>query len=200
MNFLAHIFLSESNDLLKLGNFVADGIRGKKYLEYPKEMQAGIILHRRIDSYTDNHKVFKQSTKRLHNNYSHYSGVIVDIYYDHFLAKNWNFYCEEDLESYVQSFYELITTNFNLMPKKFQNLTPFMIEQNWLLSYAEIDGISKVLSGMDRRTNLTSKMSLATEDLIEHYDDFEAEFKLFFEDLMTYTKQELELLKTEYTT
>lgn len=198
MNFLAHIYLSGTHDLLKLGNFVADGIRGKNYLDYPSEMQAGIILHRKIDSYTDSHPTFRQSTKRLHKNYSHYSGVIVDIYYDHFLAKNWKQYCEEDLDSYVQSFYKLVTKNFDLMPPKFQKLTPYMIEQNWLLSYADIDGITKVLSGLDRRTNLTSKMSYATEDLIQNYDAFEHEFTRFFTDLIAYSKNELELLKTDY--
>ena len=101
MNFLAHIYLSGDNDLIKIGNFMADGIRGKQYENYPLEIQKGIILHRAIDTFTDAHPIFRQSTKRLHNNYHHYAGVIVDILYDHFLAKNWNKYSDEKLEDFV---------------------------------------------------------------------------------------------------
>ena len=94
MNFLAHIYLSGNNDLVTIGNFIADGIRGKKYLEFPIDIQTGILLHRQIDTFTDAHKTVRESTKRLHKNYSHYSGVIVDILYDHFLAKNWASYSD----------------------------------------------------------------------------------------------------------
>ena len=79
MNFLAHIYLSGNNKDITIGNFIADGIRGKKYLKYPKDIQTGILLHRQIDTFTDTHKTVRLSTKRLHKNYSHYSGVIVDI-------------------------------------------------------------------------------------------------------------------------
>jgi len=106
MNFLAHIYLSGNNKNVTLGNFIADSIKGKKYQNFPKDIQTGILLHRAIDSYTDAHPVFKQSTKRLHKKYSHFSGVIVDIFYDHFLAKNWNDYSEIPLDTYTYNFYE----------------------------------------------------------------------------------------------
>ena len=86
MNFLAHIYLSGNNKEITIGNFIADGIRGKDYKKYPEAIQTGILLHRQIDTFTDAHKTVRQSTKRLHENYGHYSGVIVDILYDHFLA------------------------------------------------------------------------------------------------------------------
>ena len=85
MNFLAHIYLSGENDLLKIGNFMADGIHGKAPESLPADVQKGIVLHRHIDTYTDAHPIFRQSTKRLHPVYHHYAGVIIDIYYDHFL-------------------------------------------------------------------------------------------------------------------
>ena len=84
MNFLAHIYLSGDNDLIKIGNFMADGIRGRQYEKYPLEIQKGIILHRAIDTFTDAHPIFRQSTKRLHQNYHHYAGVIVDVFYELF--------------------------------------------------------------------------------------------------------------------
>src|SRR5690606_39712177 len=87
MNFLAHIYLSFEDDGITIGNFIADSIRGNRYKHLPERIQQGIMLHRAIDTYTDKHPTVRQSTKRLHQNYSHYSGVIVDIFYDHFLDR-----------------------------------------------------------------------------------------------------------------
>ncbi len=196
MNFLAHIYLSGNNTLLTIGNFVADGIRGKRYTEYPVAMQAGILLHRAIDTYTDAHPVVRQSTKRLHNPYSHYSGVIVDIFYDHFLAKNWNNYSDVDLYTYVQSFYKDLEAHYELLPKRFKNLMPYMINDNWLYNYHSIEGIQNVLNGMNRRTNYKSKMNEATKELKLYYDTFEEDFTVFFEALIAFsTAQRLELEK-----
>jgi acyl carrier protein phosphodiesterase len=111
MNFLAHIYLSGHRDLIKIGNFAADGIRGKQYIDYPIEMQVGILLHRKIDQYTDQHSVFKKSCRRLYSSYGHYSRVIVDIYYDHFLAKNWRDYSYVSLKDFVGDFYQLVNAH-----------------------------------------------------------------------------------------
>ncbi|MFD1061669.1 ACP phosphodiesterase [Winogradskyella litorisediminis] len=196
MNFLAHIYLSGNNKLLTIGNFAADGIRGKIFTKYPKAMQAGIVLHRYIDTYTDAHPIFRQSTKRLHKPYGHYSGVIVDIFYDHFLAKNWSEYSNKPLNEYIQGFYVSLNENFEVLPPRFKKLTPFMIEDNWLLSYATVEGIQKVLNGMNNRTKGLSKMNNATKELIENYEAFENDFKLFFEDLRAYAEiKRIELTK-----
>ncbi len=98
MNFLAHIYLSGNDTDLIIGNFIADGIKGKKYKKFSPGIQKGILLHREIDTFTDAHPIVRQSTKRLHKNYGHYSGIIVDILYDHFLAKNWSRYSDVPLE------------------------------------------------------------------------------------------------------
>src|SRR5690606_29576564 len=104
MNFLAHIYLSGNDDLIRIGNFMADGIKGKDYEEYPEKLKTGILLHRFIDTYTDAHPIVRESTKRLHSKYHHYSGVAVDMFYDHFLAKNWSRYSDEPLDEFVQQF------------------------------------------------------------------------------------------------
>lgn len=192
MNFLAHIYLSRNNDNLKIGNFIADSIRGKKYLEYSLEIQKGIILHRHIDTFTDSHLTVKISKKRLHENYGHYSGVIVDILYDHFLAKNWSTYSDVPLDEYVKDFYELLEDNFEVLPLPVQKMLPFMTNDNWLLSYASIEGITKVLEGMNRRTKNRSKMNLAVVELQEFYVDFEKEFISFFDELIQFTQEELQ--------
>ena len=189
MNFLAHIYLSFDDDEITLGNFFADHIRGNKYKHFPEKIQKGILLHREIDTYTDSHPIAKQSSKRLHKNYSHYSRVIVDIFYDHFLAKNWSDYSNVPLEDYVEDFYDLLEENFEILPLGTKRMMPYMIADNWLLSYADLSGISKVLNGMNRRTKNRSKMNFAILDLEEHYDAFENEFVNFFEELITFSRQ-----------
>ena len=135
MNFLAHIYLSGDNDLMKIGNFMADGIHGKNFDAFPIAIQKGIILHREIDTFTDAHPIFRQSTKRLHANYHHYSGVIVDVFYDHFLAKNWSTYSDEKLDDYADRFYQSLRDNYDDLTPKTQKLMPYMMEHNWLVSY-----------------------------------------------------------------
>ena len=191
MNFLAHIYLSGNNDKVTIGNFIADGIKGRNYKKFPKDIQIGILLHRQIDTFTDTHKTVKKSTKRLHEKYSHYSGVIVDILYDHFLAKNWERYSDISLAIYVDNFYDSLKDNFEILPQRVQQMMPYMIADNWLLSYASIEGISKVLDGMNRRTKNRAQMNLAINELQEFYDEFEYEFTLFFDELILFSKNKL---------
>lgn len=191
MNFLAHIYLSGNNDFIKIGNFMADTIRGNQYENYPLMIQKGIILHRAIDTFTDAHPVFRQSTKRLHANYHHYSGVIVDVFYDHFLAKNWASYSDENLEDYVQNFYNSMLDNRAILSEKAQQILPYMIEQNWLVSYKSIDGIERILAQMDKRIKYDSKMHHSVTELKAFYIEFEIEFTQFFQELQAFSSQKL---------
>ncbi len=194
MNFLAHIYLSGQDPELKIGNFIADSVKGKKFLEYPKRISQGITLHRKIDSYTDSHEIVKQSISRLSPKYGRYSSVIVDILYDHFLAANWKDYSATPLEQYTLDFYDLLHDYYEILPQKIQNFLPYMIRDNWLLSYATISGIGSVLSGMNRRTKNRSKMNFAVIELEQYYTDFEKEFRSFFEELELFTKNEMRTL------
>ncbi|ADY30632.1 ACP phosphodiesterase [Cellulophaga lytica] len=197
MNFLAHIYLSFEDDEITIGNFIADSIRGNKYKHLPKKIQKGITLHRHIDTFTDAHKTVRKSTKKLHENYGHYSGVIVDIFYDHFLAKNWKNYSDTPLDEFVEKFYDLLEDNYLILPENTKRMMPYMIADNWILSYASLTGISKVLDGMNRRTKNRSKMNFAIVDLKEHYNEFEDEFTSFFEELTTFAKQKYTSLLEE---
>lgn len=194
MNFLAHIYLSGGNPELTIGNFIADSVKGKAYLQYPNEVQKGITLHRKIDSYTDSHPIVKKSVSRLFPKYSHYSTVIVDILYDHFLAANWKKYSDTPLEEYISSFYALLHEYYEILPRRIQNFMPYMIKDNWLLSYASIQGIGTILYQMNQRTKNRSKMNFAVIELEEFYTDFGKEFQSFFEELELYTKNEIRLL------
>ena len=189
MNFLAHIYLSFGDQEITLGNFIADSIRANKYEHLPQRVQQGIMLHREIDTFTDTHYIPKISSKRLHKNYSHYSRVIVDIFYDHYLAKNWSSYCDIPLDIYVENFYDLLEDNYTILPLGVQRMMPYMISDNWIYNYSKMDGIAKVLNGMNRRTNNKSKMNFAILDLEEHYEKFEEEFTAFFSELVVFSKQ-----------
>ena len=191
MNFLAHLYLSGDNHEIIIGNFIADGIVGKKYLQYPSTIQQGIQLHRAIDSFTDAHEIVRKSKCRLHARYKHYKGVIIDIFYDHYLAKNWQQYSEIPLDVYVNSIYTLLQQHHTVLPGKIQQLLPYMIQYNWLYNYQYKEGIAEILKGMNRRTKKQSQMDVAINDLIKFDSDFEKDFTLFFEDLRIFSSQKL---------
>lgn len=191
MNFLAHIYLSGNNELLKIGNFMADGIRGKDYMHFPEEVKRGILLHRKIDSFTDAHLIYRKSKHRLHEKYGHYSGVIMDIIYDHFLAKNWAKYSDESLANYAGEFYKLLDKNEDLLTERTKNLLPYMKQNNWLLSYQSIEGIEKILFQMNHRTKNRSNMQEAIVELKLFYTETEEEFTRFFNELQLYVAQQL---------
>jgi len=194
MNFLAHIYLSGDDQELKIGNFIADSVKGKKFTQFPERIQQGITLHRKIDSYTDRHPIVRESVLRLFPKYGHYSTVIVDILYDHYLAAYWDEYSEIPLDTYVSDFYDLLQEYFEILPKRVQDFLPYMLRDNWLLSYATIPGIGRILYQMNHRTKNRSKMNFAVVELEQYYNDFEREFRSFFEELELFTKNEMRML------
>ncbi|MFD2603331.1 acyl carrier protein phosphodiesterase [Flavobacterium suzhouense] len=191
MNFLAHIYLSGDNDLIKIGNFMADGIHGKPE-NFPADVQKGIMLHRAIDTYTDAHPVFRQGTKRLHARYHHYAGVIMDIFYDHFLAKNWSDYHNQPLLDYTLAFYKSLEDNYEILTEKTKGLMPYMVQYNWLVSYATVEGIARILTQMDNRTKNKSGMRTSVDELLEFYKEYETEFTAFFEDMKVHVKEKFD--------
>ncbi|MTI41634.1 ACP phosphodiesterase [Fulvivirga lutimaris] len=189
MNFLAHIYLSGSNEPLMVGNFIGDFVKGNQLNDFESEITRGVNLHRAIDEYTDQHAVVSKSKDKLREKYRHYSGVIVDIYYDHFLAKNWSDYHKTDLLTFTSQFYTSINSYNNILPKGAKYMLPYMMENNWLYNYSKVEGINRALGGMSRRTKFDSKMDEAVVDLRAHYDEFEEEFKDFFVDLQSFVAQ-----------
>lgn len=191
MNFLAHIYLSGDDDFVKIGNFMADSIRGSQYLDYPNSLQKCILLHRHIDSFTDAHPIYRKSKHRLHEKYGHYSGVIMDIAYDHFLAKNWSKYSYEKLEDYAADFYQLMQDNYEILTERTKGMLPYMIGRNWLVSYATIAGLEMILFQMDYRTKHRAHMQEAIVEIQDFYTEFESEFFQFFEELVLSCQQKL---------
>lgn len=199
MNYLAHIYLSQEKELLSIGNFMADGIRGQQYLELHPEIQKGILLHRFIDTFTDAHPIYRKSKHRLHEKYGHYSGVIMDIVYDHFLAKNWSTFHTTPLPNFAQNFYSSLKNNLEHLTEKTKKIMPYMIARDWLTSYASLAGLEMILFQMDYRTKHRANMPRAMEEIKMYYHELEEEFFLFFEELQIATSEKLQLLENSKT-
>jgi len=195
MNFLAHLYLSGDDNDLKIGNFIADHIKGKTILDLPDGIRNGVLLHRKIDEFTDHHPVVLKSKERLRPRFRKYAPVIADIYYDHFLAVNWEKYSDVSLEKYAQDFYLLTKSYGNILPERTKYMLTHMIAHNWLVNYATLEGIRSVLTGMSRRTSFESGMENAEDELRENYKEYEKEFLIFFEDLKAYV---LEVRKSSF--
>lgn len=189
MNFLAHLYLSGNEEDVIVGNFVADAIKGNSLQNFPEGMERGIRLHREIDHYTDQHPVFRASKSRLSPKYRMYAGVIVDLYYDHFLAKYWKEYSGEDLKHFVSQTYFLLIRRFHLLPPRSRRLLPFMITQNWLVGYRDLNSLQKVFNGMSRRAIHPSGMENAIQDLQADYSLYENEFRAFFPEIIKHIDQ-----------
>ena len=189
MNFLAHLYLSGNFDELMIGNFIADFVKGKPSLTIHPQVIKGIELHRQIDYYTDTHLVVKESKERLRARYRKYAGVIVDMFYDHFLAVNWHAYSESSLPEFASQTYRLMNVNKQLLPPSMHMLLHYMQKQNWLVSYARIEGIARALQGMSKRTTFQSDMELAVHDLQQDYQLYLAEFTSFFPQLIQHVKE-----------
>jgi len=184
MNFLAHMYLSGDSEDILLGNFIGDFVKGNAYEAYPEAVQEGILFHRKIDHFTDHHPVVSASKDLLRDKYRHYSGVIVDMVYDHMLARMWEDYHQMSLPVYTEWVYEIMTRRADEMPDEASFMLEYMVRNNWLLSYAKLEGIMKALSGIARRTTFTSHMEKAAGDIGEHYNTFRNHFTEFFPDLM----------------
>ncbi|MGY5351788.1 acyl carrier protein phosphodiesterase [Wenyingzhuangia sp. IMCC45533] len=186
MNFLAHLYLASSNKNIIIGNFIADNVKGSKIAHFSKDIQFGIKMHRAIDTFTDEHPIFRQSKRRLDDKYKLYKGVIIDILYDHFLAKNWLDYSNVPLSVFSQGVYQLLNDNYDVLPTKTQHLLPYMTQQNWLYMYRNVFGITSILHDMNVRTKGISKMNEAVVDLEDNYLIFEQDFTNFFAELQLF--------------
>ena len=187
MNFLAHLYLSGDDPKIMVGNFIADFVKGKDALyKYEERIAFGIELHRSIDAFTDSHPVVRVSKKRLSAKYRHYSAVIVDMYYDHFLSRYWEEFHSVPLETYSRNVYQILENHSAVLPDQLNMLLRYMIKGNWLLGYGTVEGIGQALSGMARRTPYESKMELAAGDLRDNYEVFKSDFMNFFPELRAY--------------
>ena len=190
MNYLAHLYLSGSNKDLVIGNFIADHVKGKAFLDYPKSIQNGILLHRKIDHFTDHHKLFKKNVSLLFPKFRHYSRVIVDMFFDHFLANKWELYHSYSLDEFSKQFYQLMQEYQGNLPNKTKKILPIMSKYNWLLTYQSLEGLKDILFQMSQRTRFESNMTLSVVELEKNYSKISMDFNTFFGQLINFVQLE----------
>lgn len=189
--------MSGDDEAVKIGNFISDFVKGKAYNNFPDRIRFGILLHRKIDTFTDNHFVVKKSSKQLKSAYGKFSGAVVDILYDHFLAKKWTDFSDIPLKIYAQNIYKIIEKNNNILPEKMQFFVPFFIKRDRLNCYADLKCFEDVLIKMGEYTAIPKKSKEGMEIINEHYNEFEDDFNLFFSDIQHYVKQLMKLRHAE---
>lgn len=186
MNYLAHAYFSNEDEGLLLGNFMADHIRGNQFEHLREEIKKGIYLHRRIDQFTDQHEAFKQSKRFFYNGFERYSGVLVDIYFDHLLAKDFNNYYRRTLNEFTDQVYKVYQNNSDLLPDDSNRFLSYVLSNNIYNAYAKIDGIQKVLFHLSHRI----KHGVMLDASVALYKQHELEIKHNFEIFMKDAKKE----------
>lgn len=183
MNLVAHQLLSFNRPKWQVGNHLGDMVKGNKYQTYEPEIQQGILLHRFIDSFTDEHELVKKSSSRLHQNYGKYSPIIVDIFYDFLLIKHWDTFSETDFETFRKNCYRVLEAHKHLYDHKLGILTEAMIMYDWFMEYSTYEGIEKTLKALSQRTKFENNMYEAVKDLYMDEAAFEEDFLAFFPQL-----------------
>ena len=193
MNYLAHSFLSFQNTDLIIGNFIADSIQGNRFDGLTEGIIKGISLHRKIDTYTDAHPVFLTSKHRFSKDFDKYSGVLMDIIYDHYLAKNFEQYSSLSLQNHADGIYDILKNNYDFLPEHAKRFYGYMTERNILFHYSSIEGIQTVLTHLSNLIRNRFELQLAIPILEANYQEIEEEFFIFFKDLQAFCKEQSEL-------
>lgn len=193
MNYLAHLYLSGDSEEIQLGNFIGDYVKGNKYQNYPEKVASGILLHRRIDLFTDRHADVRKCTDLLKPGYGRHAGIVADIFFDHFLAANWNEYSEVTLRRFAKNAHAIFLSNFFLLPFRVQQFLPFLIQHKRLESYSQRENLFQVLEIMSRRTSLPANSEWAMQILDKEYSRFEALFRSFFPEMIDFVESEFEV-------
>lgn len=191
MNFLAHVYLSGDNFPLAVGNLIADQVKGNEIQHFPLEVQKGIYLHRAIDEFTDAHPLFKNCVTTLFPMYRHYSRVIVDMYFDHFLAVHWETFHSTPLNEFSNDFYKALHQTEIDFPDKLNRFIHALTTYNWFEQYSSVAGLGAIMAQMDRRTRFDSNLAGSTAELIEKYPYFEQQFLNFIKPLTAFSQSKL---------
>ena len=195
MNYLAHAYLSFNKTNILIGNMTSDFIKGKKKFDFPEPVQQGITLHRLIDEFTDNHSATAKAKEFFRPDYRLYSGAIVDVIYDHFLANDKNEFTENSLSAFTQWVYNSLNENFAILPVSFQKILPHMQLYDWLFNYIHIWGIERSLAGLVRRSKYLTDHLKAFTIFNSNYGQLKECYDLFFKDIKAFAAARLSNLQ-----
>jgi acyl carrier protein phosphodiesterase len=183
MNYLAHLSLSFKDEDLMLGNLVADFTRRAKFKDFKPKVQQGIELHHFIDDFTDSHSLVEEAKALIRQEQAKFSGVVMDIYFDHLLAKTYNDWYQESLQDFALDAYDLFRQRKSELPESTLHMLHYMEKGNWLFNYSSHEGLSRSLEGMSRRTTYPNNMHLAADQLREKERELSLLFNTFYPEL-----------------
>ncbi len=193
MNYLAHLYLAENSEGSMLGNLLGDFVKGYIDHTYNKEISKGIRMHRRVDAFTDSHEKFLASKRLISKERRRFAGIIIDMSFDHFLAKNWSSYSSVELSDFINKAYNLLIKHASILPNRLRLFIPRMIEEDWIGSYERLEGIGKSLDGISRRLkkrfDRDNSLLGAVEEVEANYRELESNFKVFFPKLVLYVER-----------
>ena len=189
MNYLAHLYLADNTDDSLIGNLLGDFVKGRPGQQYSESIVAGILHHRKIDAYADAHPDLRTSRGRIGRHMSRFSGIIVDVCYDHFLARYWDKYSHQDLTVFIQHAYSVLQNNWSILPERLQRILPYMVSENWLGGYIELKRVGSTLDRITRRLTRGQQFRGAIVEVEKNYVDLESDFLNFFPDLVGYSNQ-----------
>lgn len=183
MNFLAHFHLSGENELIAIGNFLGDFIRGSELKSLPLNAQKGVHLHRFIDQYTDSHLVVKEVNKMLVPHFAKYAPVVSDVYFDYFLASKFSLYSDISLRDYTYRLYDCMERNLSIFTQRAERFYHFMIERDIFFEYGNKEGLQHVFNGLSKRAQFDSKMENGVDVLRQNEAVMRGMFEQFYPDL-----------------
>jgi acyl carrier protein phosphodiesterase len=184
MNFLAHLFLAHDDEGLMVGNYIGDFVPNRELDRYPEALRRGVWLHRRIDTFTDNHPRVRDCLRLLRPAHGKYAGVVFDVLSDALLSHNWSAFHTEPLREFTRRVYAVLEAHLPQMPEALARRTPLMIADDWLMQYAREEGIAFTLSRLQHRASKPEFLAGGVESLRRHYVELNAAFMDFFPELM----------------
>lgn len=196
MNYLAHAFLSFRHEQILVGNMLGDYIKGTLALsQFPEGIKDGIMLHRKIDTFTDLHPAVKAAQNLFRADYGKYSGIFVDTVFDYYLANDPRFFIDEkSLFEYSQSSYAIIEKHLDFCPDNFKKMFGYMQSENWFYNYRTLKGMQKAFKGLTYRAKYLSDPDKAYEIFVAGYYELNQRYYDLIDDLYSYVKNELSLL------
>ncbi|GAB4356023.1 MAG: ACP phosphodiesterase [Gammaproteobacteria bacterium] len=189
MNYLAHFYLSEDTPAAHAGSLMGDFVKGRLNGAYPSGIERAIRIHRAVDSFTDRDQTVLRSRRRIDPAYRLMRGIMVDVFYDHFLARHWSRFSEEPLESFTQRVYAALAEHRPYFADPLALVAARMADEDWLGSYRDIAGIEAILGRMSRRLSRPNRLAEGAAELRTHYRSLEQDFFEFLPRLERYTEQ-----------
>lgn len=186
LNYFAHIFLSGREGQLQTGNFIGDFVKGHPGNRYPSKISEGILLHRKIDEFTDAHPVVRETVAIVRPVFGRYSAIVVDMYFDHFLAANFNRYSHQSIHLFAFRFYLVVLFNYRHLPSKVKTFIFHFVLTHRLNKYASIAGLKNSLEIMQKHKIPAFDPELIIGYLNENSNEIEKNFHRFFPDLIAF--------------